>query len=316
MPTRRLFRPVLFLLLLFASISCAARYPYEKKSPDELYADAGVDIEKNEPDAATAKLDYLKNKHPDFPDREGVAFRYAQIKKLYGKYWKAFVAFREFLDQYPVSGHRREAGELIYDTGVKLTQSTSSFLGLGIARDSDDGVLVLEYFVDNFQNSSLASEALRRVAQYKFETGDFQGAIRGYQRILRSYLGSQWRDLAEFRIAISHLRGVRRADQDQSELLKARESLSNYISLHPEGARLDEAAAALREADEMLAESEYKIGDYYVVIEQPFAASMHYKQAIVNYPGTEFAARAESRLAQMPKNIEIPPAKFPVKVKN
>lgn len=306
-------KSLLFVILILSAVSCAARYPYEKKTADELYADAGVDLQNNDGDAATYKLDYIKDKHPEFPDKEGVDFRYAEAKKAKGKYWKAFVDLREFREKYPVSSRHAKSEELLFDIGTLLLQSTSSFLGTGLAKDADDGVIVLEYLVDNFQNSRLGDEALRRMAQYKYETRDYPGAINDYQRILKSYLGSQWRDLAEFRIALSHLRGVRRPDLDQSELLKAKEALQNYLSTRPEGSRLEEAAAALREANEWLAESEYKIGEYYRVVEEPYAASVHYKNTIINYPGTGFAAKAETRLADMPADIQPPPAKFPVK---
>lgn len=306
-------RVLTLCLLAGAAASCATRYPYERKSADELYADAGLDINNNDGTAAMNKLDYIKEKHPDFPEKEGVDFRYVEARKAKGKLWKSFVELREFLEKYPVSSRRSKAEELLFEIGTSLLQSTSSFLGTGLARDADDGVLVLEFLVDNFQNSRLGDESLRRMAQYKFESGDYPGAIRDYQRILKSYLGSQWRDLAEFRIAIAHLRTVRRPDLDQSELLKAREALQNYLSTHPEGSRLEEAMAALRETHEMLAESEFRIGDYYRVIEQPYASALHYKNAIAQYPGTRFAAKAEERLSGMPSQIPPPPAKFPVR---
>ncbi|MFN0205712.1 MAG: outer membrane protein assembly factor BamD [Planctomycetota bacterium] len=313
MSNRILLQILLIVALAAGAASCRAPYPYSQRSADEIYADAGIDIENGNGSGAMAKLNYLRDRHATFPDQEGVDFRFVEAKKLNEDYWNAFEDLREFLQKYRVTTRHAKSEELLFELGTTLLQSTSSLLGLGIARESDDGVLVLEYLREQFPNSRYGDEALRRMAQYRFESRDYQGAIRDYELILKVYPGSQWRDLAEYRIAIAHLRGQKRPDLDQSELLKARESLQNYLLSRPEGVRLDEAKAALRETEEKLAESEYKIGEFYRVVEQPFGAALHYKNAIVTYPGTEYAARAEERLAQMPAHIEPAPAKYPVK---
>jgi outer membrane assembly lipoprotein YfiO len=159
---------------------------------------------------------------------------------------------------------------------------------------------VLNFLVDNFALGPYADEALRRVAQYKFLSGDYPGAIAAYERILRTYPGSTWRDLAEYRIGIAHLRSVQRADLDRSELLRAHEALASYLESRLEGTRLEEARAALAECEERLAESEYRIAEFYRTIDQPFGARLHYENAITGYPGTEYAAKAEERIDDLP----------------
>lgn len=284
---------------LAATAACQS-YPYSKKGPDELFADAGTDIAEGRGSEALKKLEYLGGKFPEFPDKEGVEFRTAEAKRVKGNLWRSFVEFREFFSRYPVTSRFRSLEDNVYAIGTQLIQSRASFLGTGLFRDADDGVAVLEFFVDNFPSSSRADEALRQIAEYRYELGDYPGAIRAYERILNAYLASAWRDQAEYRIALCHLKGVRRADLDQTEMLKARELLTNYLQTRAEGARRDEVKAALRECDEKLAESEYRIGEYYRVIGQRFGAELHYKLAITNYPGTAFAREAERRIDALP----------------
>lgn len=281
-----------------ATAPACQTYSYSKKSPDELFADAGVDLQNNRGTAALAKLDYLKSKFPDFPDKEGVEFRVAEATKVNGSYWRAFVLFRQFLEHYPVTTRIGGFESNVYEIGTRLVQSRASFLGTGLARDADDGVVVLEYFVEKFPTNVKADEALRQIGDYKFEIGDFQGAIQAYERILNGYRASAWRDPAEFRIAICHLRTVRRPELDQSELQKAKEALQSYLTTRSEGARRDEAKAALRECEELLAASEYSIGEFYRVIGKPFGAEYHYKAALIQYPGTVAAAKAEERITE------------------
>ncbi len=305
-------RPAFRLALLAVSLApllggCKAPYRYEQKTPDELNADAGADLRGGDGHAALAKLDFLKSKFPEFPDRQGVDFKVSEAKKLNGSLWKSFVSFREFLERYPITSYFAAAEKHIFEIGTNLLQSRSSFLGTGLFRDSDDGVLVLNFLVEKFPSSSLADEALRRVAQYRFESGDYAGAILDYERILKGYPGSPWRDFAEYRIAIAHLRAVPRPDLDQSELRAAREALTNYLATRPEGARQEEARAALAETEELLAESEFRIGAFYERIDEPFGASIHYKNVVTEYPRTLFASRAERRLDAL-GDVSVPPS--------
>jgi outer membrane assembly lipoprotein YfiO len=286
------------LTLALAAVAACQAYPYSKKSPDDLYADAGVDIANGRGSSALAKLDFLKSKFPDYPDKEGVEFRVAEATKVQGNYWRAFVAFRDFSEHYPLTSRYGALENNLYETGSLLIQSRASLLGTGLVRDADDGVAVLEYFIERFPTTDKAAEALHQIGEYKYEIGDFAGAVNAYQRIVNAYRGSPWLDKAEYRIPICHLRGVRRPELDQAELVKAREEFRAYLSTRAEGARRNEARAALRECEEMLAASEYSIGEFYRVIGEPFGAAIHYKIALTEYPGTVAASQAEARITE------------------
>jgi len=299
--------PRIFVAALLASIlaACASPYVLERKTADELFADAGTDIRDGNGRGAITKLEYLKTKYPDFPDREGVDFRLAEARRVNGDLWRAFVEFREFLQRYPITSLSSRIESNLFEIGRQLLDSRWSFLGTGLFREADDGVAVLYFLVDNFPHGPKADDALRRVAQYKFLARDYAGAVADYERIIRAYPSSAWRDLAEYRIGIAYLRSVERADLDRSALLKAREALGSYLATRPEGSSLEEARAALYECDEKLAESEFRIGEFYRRIDEPFGARLHYRNAVIGYPVTQYAARAEARLAEMPPG-EIP----------
>ncbi|MBL8694501.1 MAG: outer membrane protein assembly factor BamD [Planctomycetes bacterium] len=292
--------PLALAALTLVVAACQSAYPYDAKTPDEIQADARADIERRDASSALTKLEYIRTKHPDYPDQEGVDFKHAVAKKIQGRLWKAFVEFREFLEKYRASSYVHESAQHIYDIGTQLIQSRSSFLGTGIFREADDGVLVLTYFAEQFPNHPSLDAALRLMAGYKFETGDYPGAIADYDRIVKAHLESPWHDFAEYRIAICHLRSVRRADLDQSELRKAYEALQSYLTFRTSGMRREEVMAALRECTEKLSESEYRIGDFYRVLGKHFGAAQHFRLAATQYPGTYWAVKAEEALAALP----------------
>jgi outer membrane protein assembly factor BamD (BamD/ComL family) len=297
---------------LAALLGGCRSYPYAKKTPDELFADAGVDIREGNGTAATTKLDYLKTKFPDFPDKQGVEFRSAEAMRVSGKLWPAFVEFRKFEERYRVTSlYYSQLQDNIYAIGTQLIQSRSSVLGLGIFRDADDGVVVLQFYVDKFATSTRADEALRQIAEYKYEVGDYAGSIAAYEKILKGYTSSAWRDQAEYRIGIAHMRSVRRADQDQNELLKAQDQLTTYLATRVEGARREDAKIALRECEDLLAKSEYMIGEFYRVIDQPFGAALHYEIAITKYPAAKYSVEAERRLDELERSKKGRPASKP-----
>ena len=301
--------PILAAAAIAACLAACRTYPYAQKTPDELFADAGVDIGDGNGAAALNKLEYLKTKFANY-NKEGVEFRTADAERVSGKLWRAFTDFKQFEEHYRVTSYYyKNLQDSVYAIGTQLIQSRYSFLGLGIFRDADDGVLVLQFFVEKFSASSRADEALRQIAEYKYEIGDYQGAIEAYEKILNGYKFSVWRDQAEYRIAIARLRGVRRADLDQNDLFKARQELQVYLATRAEGARREEARIALRECEEKLAESEYLIGEFYRIIGQHFGALLHYELAITNYPAAKYTVEAERRVDELARasKSETPP---------
>jgi len=302
--------------LLFAALPACALLPfgrsrYAQQTPEQLLAEAGGDLARYEESVragkpeprlageALAKLDHLRDKRGGGSDRETLEFRRAQALHALGRPWDAYLASKAFAEKYPTSARRSEIARILHEIGLAYDRDPSALPVLGWFPKRRSAVPVFETLVENFPKGDEADEALRRIGALRFEEEEWIEARTAYERLLKGYPGSEWADLAEFRIGICHLKEAHSPSLDLREMRKAREALEGYLKNRPEGSRRREAEASLAQVLEMLAEREWRTGDFYRRIGNAFGARNHWKSAVSGYPGTKGADKAAAALRSM-----------------
>ncbi|MGH7150339.1 MAG: outer membrane protein assembly factor BamD, partial [Planctomycetota bacterium] len=271
---------------------------YADRTPEQLLAEAGVDLAKVEegkaagaPDRdlareALRKLEHLRDKRGGGPDKETLEFRRVQALHALERRWDAYTAAKAFAETYPTSTRRSDLERILYEIGLAYDRDTGGIPLFGWFPRRGSAVPVFETLVEHFPRGDHADEALRRIGGYYFDEEEWIEARTAYERLLKGYAGSEWADLADFRVGICNLREAGAPSHDLGAMRRAREKLEGYLKNRPEGGKRAEAQAALAQVLEMLAEREWRTGEFYRRIGNEFGARHHWREAVSGFPGT------------------------------
>ncbi len=297
-----------WMAALLLSSGCVA---YKKLPPQEILQSAQTDLllwrikgeqspaegaAEDRAEEALEKILFLQKKHPGLLDQETLAFLKAEALFANGKLGAAFSSFKEFRENYPLTKRKKELEFYIFQIGVLWSQSDDSFWGTGFFADKDYALEVFEYiFINMPLNKELVPNALRLAGDIYFERGDYDDAIAAYERILENYPGSLWADKAQFRIALSYFLRAKRPTADRDALVRAESRFTNYLK-KKEPNFGTQARKYHTEVEEKLAESEFKIGEFYERIDEEHGARFYFEEVAQKYPQTEFGKLAAKKL--------------------
>jgi outer membrane protein assembly factor BamD (BamD/ComL family) len=257
--------------------------------------------------AATLCREYL-DRFPSEAARDQVLYRLGMLCEASGEFEDAHAAFEELIGRHPGSGRFREALEAEMRIARRLFDGEKvSFLGLRILGGSSTGAEILEKLGEVAPFASFGDEALYRLGNYRLERGEFDEAVVHYETLVRRFPDSSLRIKAEYQAARSFFLKFHSLDYDLTPLEEALERFRAFIELHeenpseevrilagPEGARKMKA-----EIEGLLAEKNYRVGNWYRNRGRPEAARPYYRVVMSEYPLTEWAKRAEEKLKDM-----------------
>ena len=122
---------------------------------------------------------------------------------------------------------------------------------------------------------------------------------------------------AQMRIGDIYFKQMDRPDRDYTKVIHAQEEYRNMLTQYPDSTLIPEAKQKLREVQEVMAQRESQIGDFYVRHENWVAAIARYQTVIDTYPlyshidqtliglGDAYAAQARYiRTLQLPEEVK------------
>lgn len=89
---------------------------------------------------------------------------------------------------------------------------------------------------------------------------------------------------AQLKVATVHYRQMEKPDRDYTEAMRAGEEYKNLIQQYPESSLVPEAKQRLREVQEILAERQYRIANFYYLRDNLAAAQARLQSLIQSYP--------------------------------
>jgi hypothetical protein len=198
----------------------------------------------------------------------------------------------------------------LLELGVELLEGKRRVLLL--FTDRGRGLVTLENLAFAGQFRSTRSEALARIAEYRFAEGAYVDAAQFYAGLLDPTLaGLGYEDHAAFRLGMcSYLR----IDPDKpkgSVIQQGLDQFRAYLRDFPQGLSRAEAEAARADLAERLGEYHLMLADYYRRIDNPQGERFHLEIAsgkaapghleeAAELRGTRAAAEADRRLAAAP----------------
>ena len=208
----------------------------------------------------------------------------------------------------------------------------------------DSGRLNLQTLINTYPDSEYLAKAKLSIADAYFKesgTSNMTLAIAGYKDFIVFFPFLPEAAYAQKQVAMAHYNQMQKPDRDRTEAKLAEEEFQTFLQKYPNDALAANAEQRLREVQEVLAEGDYRIGYYYYVKGDPRAAASrlisvtqryplysrsdhalcmlgdifeksehkdiaaaYYSQVVRNYPKSNMAGMAKSKLVAF--NVPVP----------
>jgi outer membrane assembly lipoprotein YfiO len=240
--------------------------------------------------------------YPKSPDRDRGLFLLAQLYYRTDERIRAFYHLDELMDNFPESRLFSAALEMQYQIADEyLSGYKEKFLGMRIIPQTEEAIEMLYRIQDRSPGSPLAERALRRTADYYFNSSEFDLAGDAYGAFLRMYPRSPDVPQIRLRQAFASLAQFRGPRFDATPLIDARAEFKEVQARYPDLAADANVANWIDRIDSDLAQKSLVDADFYRRTHQPRGAAYLDRYVSQTYPGSHEAELARHELAKLPK---------------
>lgn len=137
------------------------------------------------------------------------------------------------------------------------------------------------------------AEAEFYIAEAYYKSKEYEIALQAYQDFLLRHPRHPKAEYVQFQIGLCHFQQRKKnplRDQSQTEL--ARQAFKTLLLYYPQTSYQKEAKEYLKKCEELLAEKEIKIADFYYKQKEYWSASLRYHYAWSEFPDTSRAEYA------------------------
>jgi outer membrane assembly lipoprotein YfiO len=259
-------------------------------------------------------LPWLKA-NPKAADRDRGLYLYAEVYYESGDWIRAFYHLDELLDNFPESKLFFPALQFQYDLAdAYLNGHKDTFLGMPIVDREDEAIEMLFRVQQRSPGSPIAEKALKRTADYYFNTSQFDLAADAYDAFVRAYPRSPEVPQMKLRQAFSNLAQFRGPRFDATPLLNSRSEFKAIEVQYPDLAAESNVPQWIEHIDSDLARKAYITADFYRRTGRPGGATFLYRYVVQTYPNSPEAKMSSRELGKMPAwalRQPAPPASNP-----
>ncbi|MHC4986469.1 MAG: outer membrane protein assembly factor BamD, partial [Planctomycetota bacterium] len=232
-----------------------------------------------------------------------------QAQLARGEYYKAYEWFEKQIAQYP-GGTLLERGLLgEVEAGEALMGGEKRWVwGMFPVSAKGEGRMILERVVEHAPGTQLAEKVLLRLADWRYDRGDYVEAVERYDVFVRQFPRGAHTGYAILRGAQASGLLYRGSEFDEGPLIEAEQRYAIVLEQFPDLARQEQVAEAVAEIREQRAAKSYEAGRFYERTDQFDTAVYYYRKTIELFPETQQAVLAQSWLRQWGlDDTEAPP---------
>ncbi len=199
-------------------------YPYSRLREQAQYNIAYIYLNTGNYTQAVEEFKSVINKYPNTSWAARAQYNIGDTYYNAGDYEKAIEAYNEVMQKYPQSEYIIEAVN-----GIQYAQVSSG--------RSDSSSAVLENFIDQHPQASMADRLRFRQADNRMQSGDYQGAIDEFQQYIRITNNQELLPDAHFNLANAY--------EQTNQTAKAVEAYQKVVEKYPDSQRAAPSLAAL-----------------------------------------------------------------------
>jgi outer membrane protein assembly factor BamD len=150
----------------------------------------------------------------------------------------------------------------------------------------DEARTSFKKIAERHANSSWAPRARFLIGEAYYREGEFDKAIKEFERFMAFYPRHQIADLVQYRLAMSYYDQIKPVEQDQVITSKALEQFKKLVKEYPESRYATEALARIDLCRGRLAQKEVWVATYYFNQGNPSAARQRLELVLKEYART------------------------------
>jgi outer membrane protein assembly factor BamD len=190
----------------------------------------------------------------------------------------------------PATGSTAEPDKVLYDTAMN-----------DIKKDRfDEGRLAFQTLINTYPDSEYLAKAKLAVADSYYKEGGISGltqAVAEYQDFITFFPFLDEAAYAQMQIGMAHYKRMEKPDRDRDEALEAEGAFQTFLQKYPSSPLYKDAQQRLRDVQEVLADGEFRVAEFYYTRKADRAAVARLSQLVTRYPLYSEADRANWMLA-------------------
>lgn len=220
-----------------------------------------------------------------------------------GDYEEAVEEYQKVIDDYPntelfsrVLEKQRKVADHFFDLGIQREERFVLFRGSNF----DKAIEMYRGIIKNQPFTELSAEAQYRIGLCYMKLELYDEAGVEFQKLIDYYPTSEWTAEAAFGTAECKYCQSLPSEYDKTAVEHAIGKFGYFLRAFPESMRADEARTKLQQLQEIAAEHEFRIAEYYHYNMRYESARLYFDSIVREYPETQWAEKARERLRQMP----------------
>ncbi|MCU0770902.1 MAG: outer membrane protein assembly factor BamD [Verrucomicrobia bacterium] len=219
---------------------------------------------------------------------------------------RAFKEYQKLVEKYPMRADYDQVATQQYEIANQfLAGKWFKLWGVIPYPPSMDRVAgMYEKIVKNGPFGGIGPEAQLKVGAAREKQKNYPEAVRAYETAADRYHDKpQVASEAMYRAGMAYNQQANKADYDQSQAVRAIDTLTDFVTLYPEDKRVDEAESVMDSLRNERAQGSYQVAKFYEKRHRWAGALVYYNEVIVLGPESPFADEARERIESLKNHI-------------
>jgi len=192
----------------------------------------------------------------------------------------------------PAAGATAEPDKVLFDNAMN-----------DIKKDRyDEGRLALQTLINTYPDSEYLAKAKLAVADSYYKEGgpsSLTQAVAEYQDFVTFFPFLDESAYAQMQVGMAHYKQMEKPDRDRDQALEAEGAFQTFLQKYPASPLYKDAQQRLRDVQEVLAEGEFRVAEFYYIRKADRASVARLSALITRYPLYSQADRANFMLASV-----------------
>lgn len=230
------------------------------------------------------------------PDAQYIIARTYEQK---GSDEKAFKEYQKLIEKYPKYAKYDEVLNRQYEIAKRFLggQWFKLWGTIPIFPSMDRTADMYEKLIKNGPYSQVAAQAQMDIGAAREKKKEFDQAVKAYEKAADRYHDREKiAPDALYKAGLAYEKQAKTAEYDQSAAAQAIATLTDFMALYPDDARVSEAKKIIEDLRTEQARGNFQIAKFYEKSKHYAGAMVYYNETILKDPNSPYAAEAKERL--------------------